>query len=317
ITVYDLPIINSPAAGALTPEAYNGSPYNTTFTVVGGIPTYVWSQPIGTLPPGLSLNTSTGVLSGTPSATGNFSFSIRVTDGNSDVDTKAYTLQVLDAPAISSPAPGALPPATRNAPNWQQAFSATGGKTPYAWSATGLPTGMTINTSTGLISGTPTASGNFNINVTLTDANSQTDVNAYTLVVNAAVTIVGTSLPDAEEEVAYSQTPTVTGGTAPFTWSMLVNPANADLTMDPSTGLISGTPAANSGGNYTVTVTVTDTHGGTANKALTLLITLPGGGTAANCGCNSRATTTDVAFGGWLWLLLPLVLLAVRRRAVV
>ncbi|MGE0433633.1 MAG: putative Ig domain-containing protein [Planctomycetota bacterium] len=320
ITVYDLPVINSPAAGALTPEAYVGTSYNKTFTVVGGVAAFVWSQPIGTLPPGLSINSGSGVLSGTPTASGNYSFSIRVTDGNNDTDTKAYTLQVLDAPTITSPAAGALPPATQNAPNWQQTFSGANGKSPYAWSATGLPAGLTMNASSGLISGTPTAAGNFNINVTLTDSNGKTAVQANSLLVNAAVGISGSSLPNGEEDVAYSATPTRTGGTAPYTWSMIINPSLPELSMDPATGLISGTPPVDSGGNYTVTVTITDSLGGTVNKPLNLLVSLPGGGTAANCGCNSRATDADAAFGGWLALLLPtmlLVTLAFRRRAVV
>ncbi|MGE3854675.1 MAG: MYXO-CTERM sorting domain-containing protein, partial [Planctomycetota bacterium] len=66
--------------------------------------------------------------------------------------------------------------------------------------------------------------------------------------------------------------------------------------------------------NYTVTVTLTDSLGGTANKNYPLYITQPGGGTAANCGCTSSATTRDNAFAGWLMLLLPMLLLVARRR---
>ncbi|MGE3852747.1 MAG: putative Ig domain-containing protein [Planctomycetota bacterium] len=314
ITVYDLPTITSPATGALTPEGYVGDPYSRTWTAAGGAPAYTWSVVSGSLPAGLSLNTGTGQISGNPTTAGNSSFSIRVTDTNNDTDTEAYTLQILNLPSITSPSPGALPAATRNAPNYSQSFTGTNGKAPLAWSATGLPAGMSINSSTGALTGTPTASGNFNVAVTLTDANGKTDVENYTLTVNAALSIVSSSLPDATEETAYSATPTISGGTSPITWSMVINPALPELTMDPSTGEITGTPPAASSNNYTVTVTVTDTWGGTANKNLTFFVTLPTGGVAANCGCNSRATARDSAFTGWLLLLLPLLLLVARRR---
>ncbi|MGE0433874.1 MAG: Ig domain-containing protein [Planctomycetota bacterium] len=314
IGVFDTPVITSPAAGVITPEGYVGAAFSLTFTAAGGIPAYTWSVQSGSLPAGLALNTSTGQITGSPLAAGNNSFTIRVTDTNNDFDQKAYTLQILALPTISSPAPGALPQATRNAPNYSQAFTGTGGKAPLAWSATGLPGGMSLNAGTGNLTGTPTASGAFNINVTLTDANGKTDVDAWTLQVAAAVALTGSSLPDGEEEQAYSATPGNSGGTGPYTWSMFINPALADLTIDPSTGLISGTPTPGTSNNYTVTVTLTDSLGGTANKNYTLYITQPGGGTAANCGCTSSATTRDNAFAGWLMLLLPMLLLVARRR---
>ncbi|MGE0433873.1 MAG: Ig domain-containing protein [Planctomycetota bacterium] len=314
IQVFDTPVITSPAGGALTPEGYVGSPYSLTFTAAGGVPAYTWSVQAGSLPAGLVLNTSTGALTGAPTTAGANSFTIRVTDTNNDFNQVAYTLQILDPPSITSPTPGALPQATRNAPNYTQTFTGANGKAPLAWSATGLPAGMTLNASTGVLSGTPGAAGAFNVNVTLTDANGKTGNGAYTLQVAAAVALTGSSLADGEEEQAYSQTPGNSGGTGPYTWSMLITPALADLSMDPSTGLITGTPAAGTSNNYTVAVTLTDSLGGTANKNYTLYITQPGGGTAANCGCNSSATTRDSAFAGWLMLLLPMLLLVARRR---
>ncbi|MGE0434312.1 MAG: putative Ig domain-containing protein [Planctomycetota bacterium] len=314
IAVFDTPVITSPSSGAITPEGYVGDAYSRTFTAAGGVPAYTWSLQSGSLPPGLALNTNTGVLSGPPSAAGIYAFTIRVTDTNNDFDQLGYTLEILDLPAITSPSPGALPQATRNAPNYSQSFTASNGKSPLSWSATGLPAGMSINSGTGVLSGTPTASGAFNINVTVTDANGKTDVDAWTLQVAAAVALTGSSLPDAEEETLYSQTPGNSGGTGPYAWTMFINPALPDLSMDPSTGLITGTPSAGTSNNYTVTVTLTDSLGGTANKNYTFYVTQPGGGTAANCGCTSSATTRDNAFAGWLLLLLPMLLLVARRR---
>src|SRR5690606_25205766 len=155
--------------------------------------------------------TTTGEVSGTPGAAGGSTFAIRVTDSNAGTDTNNYTLQVLTLPSITSPAAGALPAATRNAPNWSQAFSGTNGKTPYAWSQTGLPAGLSMNATTGTMSGTPTAAGAFNVAVTLTDANGKTAVVNYTLTVNAALAISTTAMPDAEEDNAYSQGVSTTG----------------------------------------------------------------------------------------------------------
>ncbi|MGE0433834.1 MAG: Ig domain-containing protein [Planctomycetota bacterium] len=314
INIYDTPIITSPAAGALVPEGYVGDPFSLQFNAAGGFPAYTWSLQTGSLPAGLALNPTTGLVSGNPTTTGSSAFTIRVTDTNSDFDQKGYTLQILSLPSIASPAPGALPQATRNAPNYSQSFTATGGKASLVWSASGLPAGMSINSGSGVLTGTPTASGSFNVTITLTDANGKVDNKNYTLQVAAAVSLTGSSLPDAEEDLAYSQTPGSAGGTSPYTWTMFINPSLPDLTIDPATGLITGTPAAGTSNNYTVTVTLTDSLGGTANKNYTFYITQPGGGTAANCGCNSRATTQDSAFTGWLFLLLPLLLLVARRR---
>ncbi|MGE3854997.1 MAG: Ig domain-containing protein, partial [Planctomycetota bacterium] len=285
------------------------------FTAAGGAPAYTWAVSAGSLPPGVSLGSGTGQLTGTPSTAGNYAFTIRVTDTNNDTDTRGYTVAVLNQPQITSPAAGALPPATRNAPNYTQTFTGANGKTPYSWSATGLPPGMTINPISGVVSGTPTGvATTYNVDVTLTDANGKTALVSYTLLLNGAMTITANSVSDGEEQVAYSQAISTSGGTTPFTFGLTIDPVLPDLTIDSSTGVISGTPSVGTGGNYDFYVTVTDSLGGTTNKAFSFYITLPTGGTAANCGCNSRATARDSAFAGWLWLLLPLLLLLARRR---
>ncbi|MGE0434024.1 MAG: MYXO-CTERM sorting domain-containing protein, partial [Planctomycetota bacterium] len=67
-------------------------------------------------------------------------------------------------------------------------------------------------------------------------------------------------------------------------------------------------------GTYQLSITANDSLGGTHNRNISIFITQPGGGTAANCGCNSSATTRDNAFAGWLLLLLPILMLVTRRR---
>ncbi|MGE0431496.1 MAG: putative Ig domain-containing protein [Planctomycetota bacterium] len=317
ILITDLPVITSPSAGALA-DGYDGVSYpQVTFTATGGAGGYVWSLFSGSLPTGMSLSAA-GVLDGTPSGIGSFSFQVRVTDSNSDTDTKSYTLDILTVPSISSPTPGALPQGTQNAPTAYAVptltFTGTGGKAPLSWSATNLPAGITINSSSGVVSGTPTASGNFNIVVTVTDANSQTGNGNYTLTINPPVQISGTTLPSGELDTAYDQTVGITGGTAAFSFSMTIDPPIATLSINTSTGQITGT-LPEGAGNYTVNVTVTDAYGSTTNKDLTLTVTSPSGsGLGGSCGCNGRATGTDESFNLWLALLLPLLMLLVRRR---
>ncbi|MGE0433759.1 MAG: putative Ig domain-containing protein, partial [Planctomycetota bacterium] len=285
ITVYDLPTITSPAPGALLPEGYVGAAFSRQINAAGGVFPYTWDISAGALPPGLTINSVSGLISGNPTTTGNYSFSVRVTDSNTptpDNDVEAYTLQILALPTISSPAAGPLPNATRNAPNYTQTFTGANGKTPYSWNATGLPAGMTLNSISGVLNGTPTASGVFNITVTLNDANLKSDAKNYQLTVNAAVQITTTSLPDGEEDALYSQTPAVTGGTAPITWTLGISPSLPELTIDANTGEISGTPPLGAQGTYQLSITATDSMGGTHNRNISSFITQPGGGTAAN-----------------------------------
>ncbi|MCB9896001.1 MAG: putative Ig domain-containing protein [Planctomycetes bacterium] len=85
--------ISSPAGGSL-PNAFTGISYSITFTAAGGTAPYTWSIPAIDLPPGLALNTSSGVLSGVPTTTGIYSFTATVTDSAAGAVGQAYTIEV-------------------------------------------------------------------------------------------------------------------------------------------------------------------------------------------------------------------------------
>ncbi len=131
-----------------------GAAYSQTFTATGGYGSFTWSTS-GTLPTGLTF--SAGVLSGTPSAQGTFSFTITATDQNGVTGSDTYTLTINAAPTITTGSP--LPAGTSGTPYSQQ-LAATGGTvvTPgvYTWSLTSgsLPPGISLS-SGGLLSGTP------------------------------------------------------------------------------------------------------------------------------------------------------------------
>ena len=146
------------ADGALG-NGEQGLAYSYTLTpTAGGTPPFMWSAT--GLPVGLTIGAATGTVSGTPTATFNANVNVTIKDAANASSTKALSL-VIAAPVTITPTI-TLQPWTidRNYPGLQ--MTASGGKTPYTWSATGLPPGMNINGSgNGIISGKPTATGTF------------------------------------------------------------------------------------------------------------------------------------------------------------
>lgn len=170
--------------------ASRNTPYTQTITATGGIAPYFYVISEGSLPTGLTLDSATGVLSGTPTIEGIYTFSITATDSNypnSNSGSQDYSLTVNGALSIN---PSSLPSATQNMA-YEQTVSATGGVTPYSYEITAgtLPSGLSLNNATGEISGTPTTSGSYSFTITVTDANSDTGFNPYTIIVNQAAPV--------------------------------------------------------------------------------------------------------------------------------
>ena len=144
-------------SGALTPGTL-GVQYSQSLNATGGVLPYTWSFVVGSgaIPTGLS-TTSAGILSGTPTVAGTFSFTVRVTDSSGTVQTatKSLSLTIVSALAILT---SSLPPGTAGTA-YSTTLSPAGGTLPYIWAVTSgsLPAGLTLNSSTGVISGTPTA----------------------------------------------------------------------------------------------------------------------------------------------------------------
>jgi hypothetical protein len=82
-------------------------------------------------------------------------------------------------------------------------------------------------------------------------------------------------LPDATLSTAYSRTLQATGGAAPYAWSLLASSLPPGLSLNPTTGVISGTPTI--GGTFTFTARVVDANGAETNRNYTLAIVMPGG----------------------------------------
>ena len=157
------------------PQGQVGISYNATLTATG-TPPYIWGSPIG-LPPGLSFTPAgnTGTISGIPTAAGTFPFSITVTDGTpgSAVFTNPITVTQTPLSFLTT----FLPDATEDS-SYSEHVNVTGGTSPYTWtivSGSGsLPDGLTLSTSTGVISGTPDddTAGSYSFTIKVTDSST-------------------------------------------------------------------------------------------------------------------------------------------------
>lgn len=157
-----------------TSTAQVGVPYSSRFVVTGGTPPYTFAIIAGMLPPGLTLDTTTGVVSGTPTTPGNYTYTGQVTDANGLMATATCTISIPVPLSASCPSQSSI---AIGVP-YSGTITVTGGTPPYTFALTGgaLPPGLTLNTSTGVISGTPTAAGTFNYQVTITDSVGNTFV---------------------------------------------------------------------------------------------------------------------------------------------
>jgi hypothetical protein len=269
-----------------------GTPYTATLTsnpaadpLFGGWEVVVPGT--GTLPPGLALSQQ-GELSGTPTQAGSFPFTVEVLIGGQCRQQKQYTLVINNGgcPTITvSPVNSTLPPGTMGSPYTPQTFTQTGGTGPITWSnpSGGLPAGLTLDPGTGVLSGTPTVQGTFNFTIQATDANQCTGARAYTLVINPmgcptiTVSPNTATLTAGTVGTAYTQTFMQTGGAGAITWSVSAGSLPGGLTLNPGTGVLSGTPSTANTFNFTIRAT--DANQCTGQRQYTLTINpAPGNG---------------------------------------
>jgi hypothetical protein len=256
--------------------------YSVTLTASGGNGPYTWAIANGALPPGLTLNPAAGVISGTPTQATSTPdlLTIRVSD-SSNVPQSAVatlTLTVVGAASITI-APAALPSGQVGVA-YSQALTATGGTAPYTWALSSgtLPAGLTFSTSTGTISGTPTAAVNatpltFKVTDTSSPVLTQTTVGLTLTITPATLVITTASLPNGQLGVAYSATLAATGGTVPYTWSLTSGTLPSGLQLNAATGAIAGTPTV--AVNATpLTFKVVDSGNPARTKSVNLTLTI-------------------------------------------
>ena len=274
---------NSCTSGFSLPPGTPGVPYSATFSVTGGEsqPPYTWciveasgtcdNGSGGALPLGLTLTTvnNQGIVSGTPTTPGAPThFTIQATDSET-IPARGSALVSLTIIEIATTS---LPNANLNTP-YSQNVTVVGGSLPYTWSITSgsLPPGLSLCPHyTGAvcsITGTPTTLGVYNFTVQAADGETPPSTASAALSINVqgpTLKVQTTSLPAATVSLPYSSTLQATGGVPPLTWCVKETSGGCDngsggampagVTLNTSTGVISGTPTASGKSIFVVQV---------------------------------------------------------------
>jgi hypothetical protein len=157
-----------------------GVPYTQTIDVRDGTPPYTFSLPSGSLPPGLSLNPSNGTITGTPTSTNSIGITIQVQDSAGDILQRGFTLNLY---AIQITGPDVLPNGIFNEP-YSYIFNVTPSGS-YTFTASGLPSGLTLDSNIGLLSGTLAVNGTFVFTITAyNNATAAVVVRTFTMFVS-------------------------------------------------------------------------------------------------------------------------------------
>jgi hypothetical protein len=283
------------------PNGIFGLAYSQSILSSGGTVPLVWAI-AGGLPSGLSFNTATGLISGTPTQTGSFPVTVSVSDRSGASSNASLNITIVPQLALSSTT---LPGATLNT-LYSQKLDPIGGKKPYtAWAVTKgiLPTDMTLSAATGTISGTPTETGIFDFYIQVTDADAAVAGQLLSITVTGVggsstgttvstakpLTISTASLPNAAISAVYSQTIAATGGRLPYTFALAKGALPAGLSLDKDTGKIVGTPTAT--GSYSFIITATDADA--LSVSATYTVTVGGGSVTVTLTSGSGAVTSS------------------------
>jgi len=263
------------------PNGDQGVFYNFGFSAAAGTPPYAWSMTAGSLPPGVTLNPANGGLTGTPSTTGTFNFTIKVTDSAAATSSVAFALTIGSPIQITTTS---LPDGTVGAA-YNHSVVVTGGAPPLVYAVTSgtLPAGLVFNTATGAITGTPTTAAVSSFVVRVTDVADAQPAVSLSITINPPPTVVTSTLPTSTQGLAYNQTLIGTAGSGAYVWSVSAGALPTGLSLS-AAGIITGTSTA--AGTFNFTVLITDAAGGTGSRALSILI-------------NPPVVVTTAALAGW------------------
>jgi len=225
---------------SLTSEATRLSPFTYQITANNGPTSFLATYSGGALPAGLSLNSATGVISGTPTAAAG-TYNIQLTSiGPLGSSAPATLVLTVKNPALSDPVITSSTASQSTVAGIAYAgYTITASNSPTAYSADGLPTGLSCATATGVISGTPTQTGTFPITIRATNG-SGTGSSSFTLTVTAP-TVSFANKTFTANSVGATTAPTVSAGFTP-TYTIKTGTLPDGLNLDSSTGIISGTP---------------------------------------------------------------------------
>ena len=258
------------------PAATVGTAYNASCSTTGGLAPYTWSVSQGNLPPGLSLNLTSGAIAGTPTASGNYSFGLQVSDSSTPQQTAKMVGGIVVNPplVITTTVLGSGAVGT----SFSSTLNSTGGVAPVSWSLTmgAMPAGLSLSAS-GVISGTPTSAGSASFTATVTDsaAPPRMTSQSFTVAINSRFAVASSAPPNGTAGTAYSFTPALSGGTAPYSWSLISGSLPVGLSLNTSTGAIAGTPTTTGTSSFVLQVVDSETPAETATWPASITIGAP------------------------------------------
>jgi lysophospholipase L1-like esterase len=266
--------VSSAVSGATLNEPYNGFVWAN-----GGVGPVTWAVTSGALPSGLSLDPSTGIISGIPTAAGSASFTVTATDSSSPAQSASASLVM----SVGSPSTMTVAGTPRTGTvGLAYAYSphVAGGVAPYSWAVTSgaLPAGLSLDTSTGTITGTPTAAGTTHVTVTATDSTTstvQTASSALSITVVAAGSALTFDHPlvgQGVQGMGYQGSASAHGGTGALIWSVTSGLLPAGLSLNSGSGAITGIPTGTGSSTFTVQVQDQSSPPVKATESLTITV---------------------------------------------
>ena len=255
-----------------TAPGTTGAPYSLQLTA--SVPdAKTWTVSSGTLPPGLALDANTGLVTGTPTAAGQYDFQVLAKmNGDARSDTKSLAIVVRDPVAIAASEPFTLERRATgevSAP-FEAMLTASGGTGTYTWSlASGtLPPGLLY--AEGAISGTPRTAGNFSFVVTATDSEGRVASYPTRIVVAPKLRIVTRLVKRGRVDRFFQRKLRTLGGIKPTEWRLVRGPLPRGVFFDRYAGELYGYPTR--AGSWRVRFEATDAFGVKATKMLRILI---------------------------------------------
>ena len=233
----------------------------TTITATGGTGTGYTFTLLGSPPPGLTLSIG-GVLTGNPFSPGDFPVTIQVNDSSNAVGTRNYIISVTD---FSCPIGFAIFGSPYNDSLFTSPFIATS----FAITSGQLPTGLSLNTGNGQITGTTNSPVTFTFTVRATNAQAQQITRSCSITPQSAVQTTS-SRTTARLGVPYRSFVGAIGGATSYTHAILTGSLPAGLTLEASTGRISGTPTT--AGTNTARIRTQDSQATTNDLDLTIYV---------------------------------------------
>ncbi|HEY3973288.1 MAG TPA: putative Ig domain-containing protein [Candidatus Sulfotelmatobacter sp.] len=264
------PVSKLAISSSTVPAGTSGTFYSTNLAATGGTAPYSWQISAGALPQGLSLNKTTGVISGTTSQNGAFPFTTSVTDASSTSSSASFSLAMNEIGLTLSPATVTLSSGAK------QQFSATLTSTSN--------TAVTWQASSGTISSSglytaPSVSASSKATVTATSVAEGSVVATSQVTVSpvSKLAISVHSMPSGTAGTAYSASLAASGGVAPYTWQITAGSLPQGLSLDKTTGAVSGTTSLT--GTYPFTTSVTDSMSSTVSSSLSIAMSQSTSGT--------------------------------------